>query len=120
MRRGKHRKFGRQSIQRQALTKSLVTALIRDEKIKTTLPKAKSLASSFARVVSRAKKGGLLSIRDLNTALSINSVKKLISELLPKMDVSQGGYTRIIKLGKRKSDGAEMALIEIIKKEKAI
>lgn len=115
MRRGKHRKFGRETVQRKALYKALATALIENGKIKTTKAKAKSLSSHFDKMITLAKKQTLASRRLLQSQVGDKAVKKLVTEIAPEFKDKEGGYTRVIRLGQRKSDGAEMALIELAK-----
>lgn len=112
MRRGKKRKFGREKHLREALHKSLATALIEHGRIKTTSTKAKSLSSFADKLITIAKKQNLASRRLLAKNLHSRTVKKLVDELAPKFQERSGGYTRITRLGQRKSDGAEMAIIE--------
>ena len=109
-----HRKFGRSSEQRKALLKALATNLIINGKIKTTEAKAKSLKPEFEKLITKAKKNTVHSVRLLNGFLSKDVANKLIKEIAPKYKTRQGGYTRIIKAGPRKSDGARMAFIEIV------
>ncbi len=113
--RKKGRKLSRKTDQRKALLKALVTAIILHEKIKTTLAKAKEAAQLSEKFITRAKKGGLASRRLLSGSLSYPIVKKLIDELAPRYKDRHGGYTRIMKLGRRQTDGAEMAIIELVK-----
>ncbi|MDP3763655.1 MAG: 50S ribosomal protein L17 [bacterium] len=115
MRRGKHRKFGRETIQRKALYKSLATALIENGKIKTTVAKARSLSGHFDKMVTIAKKQTLASRRLLQSQIGDKAVKKLFTEIAPEFEGRKGGYTKVIRLGQRHSDGAEMALIELTK-----
>lgn len=115
MRRGKHRKFGRETIQRKALYKSLATALIEHGKIKTTVAKAKSLSAHFNKMITLAKKQNLASRRLLQSQIGNKAVKKLFTEIAPGFESKKGGYTRVVRLGQRQSDGAEMALIELTK-----
>lgn len=112
MRRGNKRKFGRETIQRKALYKSLTTALIDHGKIKTTSAKAKSLSSFADKLVTTAKKANIASRRELAKTLHPKTVKKLMDEIGPRFSGKKGGYTRTIRLGQRKSDGAEMSIIE--------
>src|SRR3989344_4966962 len=112
MRRGKNIKFGRERAQRQALYKSLATALIDHDKIKTTSVKAKSLSSFADKLVTTAKKQNLAARRELARTFHPKIVKKLVDEIAPKFSDKKGGYTRVIRLGRRKSDGAEMAIVE--------
>ncbi len=109
-----NRKFGRESAQRKALLKSLATALIINGRIKTTEAKAKSLRPEFEKLITKAKKNTVHAKRLVNGILNKNVAKKLFSEIAPRYASRHGGYTRIIKLGARKSDGARMAYIEIV------
>jgi len=112
VRRGKNVKLGREKVQRQALYKSLATALIDHGKIKTTSTKAKSLSSFVDKIITTAKKQNLSARRELARTFPPKIVKKLVDELAPRFNDKKGGYTRVIRLGQRKSDGAEMAIIE--------
>jgi len=109
------KKFSRKRDQRRALLKSLARALFLREKIKTTEAKAKELSRFAQKIISRAKKGDLASRRILRRYFEREIVKKLIEEIAPKYKERKGGYTRVIKLGPRKSDGAKMAIIELVK-----
>ncbi|TSC75105.1 MAG: large subunit ribosomal protein L17 [Parcubacteria group bacterium Gr01-1014_30] len=95
--------------------KSLAQALTLREKIKTTEAKAKELAPFFAKQVTRAKAGSLAAKRSLSAIFSQAVVKKLVDEVAPRHKDRKGGYTRIIKLGQRKSDGARLVIIELVK-----
>ncbi len=108
------RKFSRKKDQNKALLKSLARAVLLVEKIKTTEAKAKEVSSFAEKCITRAKKGDLSSRRTLLKYFSKDLVKKLIDETGPKYKNRKGGYTRIIKLGQRKSDGAKMAIIELV------
>jgi large subunit ribosomal protein L17 len=85
------------------------------EKIKTTEAKAKELSRFVEKFITRAKKGDLSSRRLLLQNFSSKIVKKLVKEIGPRYKDRSGGYTRIIKLGQRKSDGAKIAIIELVK-----
>ena len=111
----KGRKLSREKDQRKALLKSLLTALILKEKIKTTKAKAKEFSGSIEKFITKAKKGDLASIRSLNSFLSERIVKKLITNIAPRYKERNGGYIRVINLSSRKSDGARMAIIELVK-----
>jgi len=115
VRRGKNVKLGRESTQRQALYKSLATALVDHGKIKTTSIKAKSLSSFADKLITTAKKQNLAARRELAKTFHPKIVKKLVDEIAPRFIEKKGGYTRVIRLGQRKSDGAEMSLIEFTK-----
>lgn len=110
----KGRKLSRKKDQRKALLKSLAVALILKEKIKTTEAKAKELAGFIAKQITQAKAGDLHSRRILRKFFQEKIVKKLIDEIALKYKERKGGYTRIIKSGPRKSDGAKMVIIELV------
>jgi len=86
-----------------------------NEKIKTTEARAKELSRWIAKFITQAKKGDLSSRRYLARLFSPRVVKKLINQIGPRYKKITGGYTRVLKLGPRKSDGAKMAIIELIK-----
>ena len=111
----KGRKFGRERDQRKALRKVLVSNLILKEKIKTTEAKAKETSRIIEKFITKAKKNDLTTKRFLNRYLSKKVAKKLIEEIIPRYKERKGGYTRIIKLGLRKSDRAKIAIIELIR-----
>lgn len=113
--RKKGRKLSRKRDQRWALLRGLVAALILKEKIKTTEARAKEISGLAGKFITRAKKADLASRRRLSQSLSPKIVKKLMAEIAPRYQSRNGGYTRVIKLGQRKSDGAKMAFIELIK-----
>lgn len=110
------RKFGRDKTQKRALLNSLALNLIVREKIKTTEPKAKELRPFIEKLVTNAKKGDMATRRLIVSKLSNRNkeVKKLFEVLAPKYSDKKGGYTRVLKLGARKSDGAKMAIIEFV------
>lgn len=111
----KGRKFSRKRDQRKALLKSLASSLFLKEKIKTTETKAKEVSRLVGKSITRAKKGDLASRRILAKYFSRNLVKKLVNEIGPRYKSRKGGYTRIIRLGPRKSNGAKMTIIELVK-----
>lgn len=110
------RKFGREKNQRNALINSLALNLIVHEKIKTTEPKAKELRPFIEKIITRAKKNDMNSRKLIVSKLSNRKkeVKKVFEKIVPKYMDKKGGYTRIIKLGARKSDGSKMAIIEFV------
>jgi len=83
-------------------------------KITTTHAKAKELSPFVEKKITRAKKGDLTAKRMLSKNFSPNIVKKLVDDIAPKYKERQGGYTRVVKLMPRKSDGAKMAIIELV------
>lgn len=112
--RKKKRKFHRKRDQRKALLKSLSRELFLHGRITTTEAKAKELRSFCERFVERAKEKNLTNVRYLRRFFSKDVLKKLFEEIGPKYKERKGGYTRIIKIGQRKSDGAKMAIIELV------
>jgi large subunit ribosomal protein L17 len=107
------KKFGRSTAHRQMLMKSLVTNLILAESIKTTLPKAKEARKDADKIVTVAKKGDLAARRlAASRLLDPKAVQKLFDKIAPAMKDRKGGYTRIIKLGTRKGDAAEMCILQ--------
>ncbi|OGZ24762.1 MAG: 50S ribosomal protein L17 [Candidatus Nealsonbacteria bacterium RIFCSPLOWO2_01_FULL_43_32] len=113
--RKKRRKLSREKAQRRALLKSLAASLILEEKIKTTEAKAKEARIVVETLITQAKKANLSSRKRLGRFFTPKVVKKLIDDVAPRYQSRRGGFTRIIKLGVRQSDGAEMALIELVK-----
>ena len=107
------KKFGRSTAHRKALMKSLVTNLILAESIKTTLPKAKEARKDADKIVTLAKKGTLAARRLAASRLfDPKAVQKLFDKIAPSMKDRNGGYTRIVKLGARKGDGAPMCVLQ--------
>jgi large subunit ribosomal protein L17 len=115
----RHLKAGRQlsrnSAHRWALMRNLITALLREEKIQTTDPKAKELRRWADRVITLGKRGSLHARRQaLGIVQDKAVVRKLFDTIAPRFKDRPGGYTRIIKLGIRRGDAAQMALIELV------
>lgn len=109
------KKFGREKNQRKALMASLMRNLIRDNKVKTTLIKAKALRPMIEKMVTKAKTDSLASRRLVTSRLRNNhETDNLFAKVAPKYATRNGGYTRIIKLPNRKLDGAPMAIIEFV------
>lgn len=114
----RHRKSGRKlnrtSSHRSAMFRNMVTSLLEHERIVTTVPKAKEIRRWADSMITLGKRGDLHARRQ---ALAIvrrkNVVHKLFAELGPRYQTRQGGYTRIVKMGFRKGDGAPMCLIEL-------
>jgi len=106
-------KLGRTAEHRKALLANQVCSLIEHQRIKTTLAKAKAVRPLAEKMVTLGKKGSLHARR---TALAVlrqqDAVKKLFDDIAPRAAERKGGYTRIIKLGMRKSDAAPVAFIE--------
>jgi large subunit ribosomal protein L17 len=115
----RHLKSGRQlsrnSSHRWALMRNLITALLREEKIQTTDPKAKELRRWVDRVITLGKRGDLHARRQAAAIIFDKAVvKKLFDTIGPRFKDRPGGFTRIIKLGIRHGDAAQMALIELV------
>jgi len=116
----KGRKLGRTSSHREALFRNQLQSLVEKEKIVTTLPKAKELRPIAERVITRGKHGTLHDRRwVLRWVLKRDLVKKVFDEIAPRFTERPGGYLRIIKLGPRQGDGAEMAVLELVEREAA-
>ena len=106
-------KLGRTSAHRNELLANLVCALIDNKRIKTTLPKARAARSLAEKMVTLGKKGTLATRRQaISTLKQTDSVKELFDNVAPAFSSRSGGYTRIIKLGRRISDSSEMVLLE--------
>lgn len=107
------KKFGRSMSHRKALMSSLVTNLIMESSIKTTVPKAKQARKDAEKMVTMARKGTLAARRICASRLqNPRAVKRLFDGVVPAMEGRAGGYTRICKLGQRRSDGSEMCLLQ--------
>ena len=115
----RHRKSGRQlsrnSSHRWALIRNLVTSLLRVEKIQTTDAKAKELRRWADRVITLGKEGSLHARRQVLGIVQDKAVvRKLFDTIAPRFKSRAGGYTRIIKIGWRRGDAAQMSLIELV------
>src|SRR6476659_3042799 len=106
-------KLGRTAEHRKALLANQVCSLIEHQRIKTTLAKAKAVRPLAERMVTLGKNGSLHARRTaLATLRQKSAVKKLFDDIAPRSAERNGGYTRIVKLGQRKSDSAAMAFVE--------
>lgn len=115
----RHRKKGRNlsrtSSHRKATLKNMATSLFRHERIETTTAKAKELRPYAERLITLARRGDLHARRQAARHVADREVLgKLFSEIGPRFEGRPGGYTRVLKLGHRKGDSAEMALIELV------
>jgi len=110
-----YRKLGVNTGHRKAMLRNLVTSLFRDERIKTTEPRAKEVRSIAEKLVTKAKQGDLAARRQVLAYLYEEAVvKKLFDTIAPKYAERSGGYTRIIKTGQRRGDAAEMVILELV------
>ncbi len=109
------RKLGRASDHRDAMLRNLVTSLLENGKIETTVEKAKETRSMAEKMITLGKTNTLHSRRQaLSYITKEDVVTKVFAELAPKYADRNGGYTRILKLGPRRGDAAEMAIIELV------
>ena len=110
-----YRKLGRNSSARKALFRSILTSFFKQERIETTATKAKEISGLAAKMITLAKQGDLHSRRQvLAFLMDEEATKKLFDEIAPKYTDRNGGYTRIYKLGPRRGDAAEMAILELV------
>lgn len=120
----KGRRLNRSGGHRTAMRRTMIRQLFENERIKTTLPKAKSIQADAEKMITLAKNSldaeeiiGINARRKAVSQLGNGSrpiVQKLFDDIAPRYTSRNGGYTRILKLGPRNSDGAEMALIELV------
>jgi large subunit ribosomal protein L17 len=109
------RKLGRNSSHRTALFKNMSAALVREELIRTTLPKAKELRRVLEPLITRAKSDSVANRRIVFSRLrDKDAVSKLFGELGPRYATRPGGYVRILKCGFRPGDAAPMAYVELV------
>ncbi len=109
------RKLGRTTDQRKAMLRAMVTYLIENGKIETTVTRAKEVRTVAEKMITLGKSETLHSKRQIYSYITKEAVsKKLIDEIAPSYKERQGGYTRIIKIGPRRGDAAEMAIIELV------
>ncbi len=109
------RKLGRTSDHRTAMLRAMVTFLLENGKIETTVTRAKEVRSMTEKYITLAKENNLHNRRQALAFITKDDVvKKLFNEIAPKYADVNGGYCRIIKTGPRRGDAAEMAIIELI------
>ncbi len=109
------RKLGRTSDHRKAMLRAMVTYLVENGKIETTVPRAKEVRAMTEKMITLGKEGTLHSKRQVYSYITKESVaKKLFDEVAPQYADRNGGYTRITKTGPRRGDAAEMAVIELV------
>ena len=109
------RKLGRPTDHRIAMMRGMVTALLENGRIETTLYRAKELRSVADKMVTLGKKNTLHSRRQALAFITKEDVvSKLFNEIAPRYEKRNGGYTRVIKTGPRRGDAAEMAIIELV------
>lgn len=109
------KKLGRDTAHRTAMLRAMVTFLLENGRIETTVYRAKEVRSMTEKIITLAKENNLHNKRLAMAFITKeNVVKKLFDEIAPKYAKINGGYTRILKLGPRRGDAAEMAIIELI------
>ena len=114
-------KLGRTTSHRRSLLRNLVTSLIMEERIETTVPKAKALRPSIEKMITLGKKGDLAARRQAAAyVMTDEALKKLFDTLGPRFGDRQGGYTRIVRTAWQKGDGADKAFIELLGSEKLL
>jgi large subunit ribosomal protein L17 len=114
-------KLGRNTSHRRALLRNLVTSLILEERIETTVTKAKAMRSHAEKMITLGKKGDVAARRQAAAFLMTReSVEKLFDKIAPRFGDRAGGYTRIVLTGFRQGDGGAKAFIELLGSEKVL
>ena len=110
-----NRKLGKRSDQRKAMLRAMVTYLLENGQIKTTLARAKEVAPLAEKMITLSKKNDLAAYRQALAFITKEDVAhKVFKELAPKYADRNGGYTRVTRIGVRRGDAAEMAIIELV------
>ena len=111
----KNRKLGRTSDQRRAMLRAMVTYLLENGQIKTTVTRAKEVAPVAEKMITLAKANSLGSYRQALSYITKEDVaNKLFKEIAPKYADRNGGYTRVVRIGPRRGDAAEMAIVQLV------
>ena len=114
------RKLGRTTAHRKAMLRGMVTLLLENGQIETTLTRAKEVRSMAEKMITLGKKNTLASRRAALAYITKEDVvSKLFNQIAPTYENRNGGYTQIFKLGARRGDAAEMAIVKLIKEESA-
>jgi large subunit ribosomal protein L17 len=112
-------KLGRNTSHRRSLLRNLVTSLILEERIETTVPKAKALRPQVEKMITLGKRGDLSARRQAGAYLMTReAVNKLFDTVAPRFGDREGGYLRIVRAGWQKGDGADKAFVELLGSEK--
>jgi len=112
-------KLGRNTAHRRSLLRNLVTSLILEERIETTVPKAKALRPQVEKMITLGKRGDLAARRQAHAYLMTGAaVDKLFETIGPRFGDRNGGYLRIVRTGWQKGDGADKAFVELLGSEK--
>ena len=114
-------KLGRNTAHRRSLLRNLVTSLILEERIETTVPKAKAMRPRVEKMITLGKRGDLAARRQAHAYLMTSAaVDKLFDTIAPRFGDRNGGYLRIVRTAWRKGDGAEKAFIELLGSEQVL
>jgi large subunit ribosomal protein L17 len=114
-------KLGRNTSHRRALLRNLVTSIIMEERIETTVTKAKAMRPHVEKMITLGKRGDLAARRQaLAYLMTVESVKRLFDTVAPRFGDRNGGYLRIVRTGFRQGDGGEKAFIELLGSEKFV
>ncbi|MCF6465291.1 50S ribosomal protein L17 [Clostridium sp. Cult2] len=109
------RKLGRPTDHRKAMLRNQVTSLLKHERIETTVTRAKETKRMAEKMITLGKRGDLHARRQaLAYIYDEDVVNKLFNEIAPRYEDRNGGYTRVLKLGPRRGDGSEMAILELV------
>jgi len=110
-----HRKLGKPTDQRMAMLRAMTTALLEEGQITTTYARAKEVAPMAEKMITLAKKNDLAAYRQALSFITKEDVaKKLFDKLGPQYADRNGGYTRVVKIGPRRGDAAEMAVVQLV------
>ena len=109
------RKLGRPTDQRMAMLRAMTTYLLENGQIKTTISRAKEVAPLAEKMITLAKKNDLAAYRQALAFITKEDVaKKLFDQIGPKYATRDGGYTRVVRIGPRRGDAAEMAVVQLV------
>ena len=109
------RKLGRTTAQRKAMLRGMVTLLLENGKVETTYTRAQELSAKADEMITLGKKGTLAAYRDALGYITKEDVaKKVFSVIAPAYADLKGGYTQVLKMGSRRGDGAEMAIVKLV------
>jgi len=110
-----NRKLGKPTDQRMAMLRAMTTYLLENGQIKTTVSRAKEVAPAAEKMITLAKKNNLAAYRQALSFLTKEAVaKKLFDQVGPKYAERTGGYTRVVRIGPRRGDAAEMAVVQLV------
>jgi large subunit ribosomal protein L17 len=113
-------KLGRNTAHRRALLRNLVTSLMLDERIETTVAKAKAMRPHVEKMITLGKRGDLWARRQAGAFLMTQDAVRKLWEIAPRFGDREGGYLRIVRSGFQRGDGAEKAFVELVGSEKVI